>query len=181
MPQAADGRVLIAHLGNGESMAAVREGKGIDTTMGLTPAGGLMMGTRSGDLDPGIIIYLLQEKGRSPSTIDYLVNQRSGLIGVSGSSSDMRDLLSREAADPHAAQAVEMFCYQARKFVAAMATTLGGLDTFVFTAGVGTNAPKVRRRICSGLGIHGHPHRRRPQRSQRRRSSAPTKAPSPSA
>ncbi|MFZ1932794.1 MAG: acetate/propionate family kinase [Thermoguttaceae bacterium] len=156
-PQAANGRVLIAHLGNGASMAAVREGRGIDTTMGLTPAGGLMMGTRSGDLDPGIIIYLLQEKGRSPSTIDYLVNQRSGLIGVSGSSSDMRDLLGREAADPHAAQAVEMFCYQARKFVAAMAAALGGLDTFVFTAGVGTNAPEVRRRICSGLefmGIH---------------------------
>ena len=149
--------MLIAHLGNGASMAAVREGKGIDTTMGLTPAGGLMMGTRSGDLDPGILVYLLQEKGRSPSTIDYLVNQRSGLIGVSGSSSDMRDLLNREAADPHAAQAVEMFCYQARKFVAAMATTLGGLDTFVFTAGVGTNAPEIRQRICTGLefmGIH---------------------------
>ena len=103
-------------------MAAVRNGVGIDTTMGLTPAGGLMMGTRSGDLDPGILVYLLQEKGRSPSTINYLVNQRSGLIGVSGSSSDMRDLLSREAADPHAAQAVEMFCYHARKFVAAMAS-----------------------------------------------------------
>ena len=130
--------------------------------MGLTPAGGLMMGTRSGDLDPGILVYLLQEKGRSPSTIDYLVNQRSGLIGVSGSSSDMRDLLSREAADPHAAQAVEMYCYQARKFVAAMASTLGGLDTFVFTAGVGTNAPEVRRRICAGLefmGIHLDPAR----------------------
>ena len=159
---AANGRVLIAHLGNGASMAAVREGKGIDTTMGLTPAGGLMMGTRSGDLDPGSIVYLLMEKGRSPSTVDYLVNQRSGLIGVSGSSSDMRDLLNREAADPHAAQAVEMFCYQARKFVAAMATTLGGLDTFVFTAGVGTNAPEVRGRICTGLefmGIHIDPAR----------------------
>jgi acetate kinase len=154
-PEAANGRVLIAHLGNGASMAAVRNGVGIDTTMGLTPAGGLMMGTRSGDLDPGIIVYLLQEKGRSPSTIDYLVNQRSGLIGVSGSSSDMRDLLSREAGDPHAAQAVEMFCYQARKFVAAMASTLGGLDTFVFTAGVGTNAPEVRQRICTGLEFMG--------------------------
>jgi acetate kinase len=159
---AANGRVLIAHLGNGASMAAVRDGKSIDTTMGLTPAGGLMMGTRSGDLDPGILIYLLEEKERKPSTIDYLVNQRSGLIGVSGTSSDMRDLLEHEAADPHAAQAVEMFCYQARKFVAAMASTLAGLDTFVFTAGVGTNAPEVRQRICAGLefmGIHIDPAR----------------------
>lgn len=160
--EAANGRVLIAHLGNGASMAAVRQGKSIDTTMGLTPAGGLMMGTRSGDLDPGIIVYLLEEKGRKPSTIDYLVNQRSGLIGVSGISSDMRDLLTYEAADPHAAQAVEMFCYQARKYVGAMATTLGGLDTFVFTAGVGANAPKIRQRICQGLefmGIHIDPAR----------------------
>jgi len=160
--EAANGRVLVAHLGNGASMAAVRAGKGIDTTMGLTPAGGLMMGTRSGDLDPGILLYLLQEKGRSPSTVDYLVNQRSGLIGVSGSSSDMRDLLGREAADPLAAQAVEMFCYQAKKFVAAMASTLGGLDTFVFTAGVGENAPEIRQRICQGLdfmGIHIDPAR----------------------
>ena len=153
--EAANGRVLIAHLGNGASMAAVRAGKSIDTTMGLTPAGGLMMGTRSGDLDPGVLIYLLQEKERKPSTIDYLVNQRSGLIGVSGTSSDMRDLLDREAADPHAAEAVEMFCYQARKFVGAMAATLGGLDTFVFTAGVGTTAPKVRQRICRGLEFMG--------------------------
>lgn len=154
-PEEAGGRVLIAHLGNGASMAAVRNGVSIDTTMGLTPAGGLMMGTRSGDLDPGIIVYLLQEKGRSPSTIDYLVNQRSGLIGISGSSSDMRDLLSRETSDPHAAQAVEMYCYQARKFVASMASTLGGLDTFVFTAGVGANAPEVRERICTGLEFMG--------------------------
>ena len=156
-PQEAAGRVLIAHLGNGASMAAVRSGVSIDTTMGLTPAGGLMMGTRSGDLDPGVLVYLLLEKNRTPSTIDYLVNQRSGLIGVSGSSSDMRDLLGRESTDPHAAQAVEMYCYQARKFVAAMASTLGGLDSFVFTAGVGANAPEVRQRICAGLdfmGIH---------------------------
>jgi acetate kinase len=152
---AADGRVLIAHLGNGASMAAVRAGQGIDTTMGLTPTGGLMMGTRSGDLDPGVLLYLLEEKGRSPMTVDYLVNQRSGLIGVSGTSSDMRDLLEREPTDAHAAQAIEMYCYQARKFVAAMASTLAGLDTFVFTAGVGTNAPEIRQRICSGLEFMG--------------------------
>ena len=129
--------MIVAHLGNGASMAAVKAGICIDTTMGLTPAGGLMMGTRSGDLDPGVLLYLLEEKERSPSTVDYLVNQRSGLIGVSGSSSDMRDLLAREASDPHAAQAVDMFCYQAKKFLGSMAAVLGGLDTLVFTAGVG--------------------------------------------
>lgn len=154
-PQAADGRVIIAHLGNGASMAAVRSGKGIDTTMGLTPAGGLIMGTRSGDLDPGVLLYLLEEKGRSPSTVNYLVNQRSGLIGISGSSSDMRDLLAREAGDPNAAQAIEMYCYQARKHLAALAAALGGLDTLVFTAGVGGNAPVIRQRICQGLEFMG--------------------------
>jgi acetate kinase len=153
--EAAAGRVIVAHLGNGASMAAIQSGKCIDTTMGLTPAGGLVMGKRSGDLDPGVLLYLLQEKGRSPSTVDYLVNERSGLMGVSGSSSDMRDLLGREARDPHAAQAVELFCYQARKFVGALATVLGGLDTLIFTAGVGANSPLVRQRICRGLEFMG--------------------------
>jgi acetate kinase len=154
-PEAANGRVLVAHLGNGASMAAIRGGKAVETTMGLTPAGGLMMGTRSGDLDPGVLVYLLMEKGRSPSTIDYLVNQRAGLIGVSGSTSDMHDLLRHEAEDPHAAQAIELFCYQAKKFVGALAAVLGGLDTLVFTAGIGTNAPPVRWRICQGLEFLG--------------------------
>lgn len=153
--QAADGRIVIAHLGNGASMAAVKDGIGVDTTMGLTPAGGLMMGTRSGDLDPGLLLYLLEEKGRSPATVDYLVNQRSGLIGVSGSSSDMSDLLAREADDPHAAQAVDMFCYQAKKHLAAMAAVLGGLDTLVFTAGIGAYSPAIRRRICQGMEFMG--------------------------
>ena len=153
--EAADGRIIIAHLGNGASMTAVKSGKGLDTTMGLTPAGGLMMGTRSGDLDPGVLLYLLEEKERSPSTVDYLVNQRSGLIGVSGSSSDMRDLLDREAGDPHASQAVEMYCYQAKKFIGALAAVLGGLDTLVFTAGVGANSPIIRERICHGLEFLG--------------------------
>jgi acetate kinase len=153
--EAAQGRLLIAHLGNGASMAAVKGGKSLDTTMGLTPAGGLMMGTRSGDLDPGVLLYLLEEKGRTAAAADYLVNQLSGLVGVSGSSSDMRDLLSHEAEDPHAAQAVELYCYQARKYVGAMAATLGGLDTFVFTAGVGANAPRIRSRICRGLEFLG--------------------------
>ena len=153
--EAANGRIIIAHLGNGASMTAVKSGKGLDTTMGLTPAGGLMMGTRSGDLDPGVLLYLLEEKERSPSTVDYLVNQRSGLIGVSGSSSDMRDLLDREAGDPHASQAVEMYCYQAKKFIGALAAVLGGLNTLVFTAGVGANSPIIRERICHGLEFLG--------------------------
>ena len=166
--EAAKGRVIIAHLGNGASMAAVRGGKGMETTMGLTPAGGLMMGTRSGDLDPGVLLYLLEEKGRSPSTVDYLVNQRSGLIGVSGSSSDMRDLLGREAGDPQAAQAVELFCYQASKH---------------FGVGRRPGRPghpgfhRRRRRRCAarpathlpGIGVHGHSLGSAAQRSQRRR------------
>lgn len=153
--EAANGRIIIAHLGNGASMTAVKSGKGLDTTMGLTPASGLMMGTRSGDLDPGVLLYLLEEKERSPSTVDYLVNQRSGLIGVSGSSSDMRDLLDREAGDPHASQAVEMYCYQAKKFIGALAAVLSGLDTLVFTARVGANSPIIRERICHGLEFLG--------------------------
>jgi acetate kinase len=160
--EAALGRVIVAHLGNGSSMAAVKNGKSLDTTMGLTPAGGLMMGTRSGDLDPGLLLYLLEEKERSPATVGYLINQRSGLIGVSGHSSDMRDLLSRETGDPHAAQAIEMFCYQARKHLGALATVIGGLDTLIFTAGIGENSPEIRRRICRGmefLGIHLDPGR----------------------
>lgn len=154
-PEAANGRVIVAHLGNGASMAAVRGGKAVETTMGLTPAGGLVMGTRSGDLDPGVLVYLLMEQGHSPSTIDDLVNQRAGLLGVSGSTSDMHDLLSREAEDPHAAQAIELFCYQAKKFLGALCAVLGGLDTLVFTAGIGTNAPQVRWRICEGLEFLG--------------------------
>ncbi len=151
----ADGRLIIAHLGNGASMAAVQEGKGIETTMGFTPAAGLIMSTRSGDLDPGVLLYLLEEKNRSASTLHYLVNQRAGLMGVSGSSSDMRDLLAREADDPHAAQAVAMFCYQAKKYVGALAAVLGGLDTLVFTAGIGARAPVIRARICEGLEFLG--------------------------
>jgi acetate kinase len=153
--EAADGRLIIAHLGNGASMAAVRGGRSVDTTMGFTPAGGLMMGTRSGDLDPGVLVYLLLEKGRNATTIDYLINQRSGLIGVSGSSSDVRDLLGREADDPHAAQAVELYCYQARKYLGALAAVLGGLDTLVFTAGVGAHAPSIRERICRDMEFLG--------------------------
>ena len=154
-PEAADGRVLIAHLGNGASMTAVLHGKSVDTTMGFTPAGGLVMSTRSGDLDPGVLVYLLEEEGVEVSALNEMVNRKSGLLGVSGISSDMKDILDREKEDPRAAAAVNLFCYQAKKFLSALAATLGGLDTLIFTAGVGENAPAIRWRICEGMEFLG--------------------------
>jgi acetate kinase len=148
---AARGRVLIAHLGNGASMAAVRDGLPVDTTMGFTPTGGFMMGTRSGDLDPGVLLYLLNEKGYTADQIERLVNDQAGLKGISGTSPDMRTLLSRREQDPQAALAIDMFCYHTRKCVGAMAATLGGLDTLVFTGGIGENAAPVRLSVCRGL------------------------------
>lgn len=148
-------RIIIAHLGNGASMAAVRGGRGIDTTMGFTPAGGLMMSCRSGDLDPGILLYLLSELGYNPAALDDLVNKKAGLAGLSGTSSDMEDLLGRENDDPEAAEAVGLFCYQARKYIGAFSAVLGGLDTLVFTAGIGENSPVIRRRICENMGYLG--------------------------
>jgi acetate kinase len=153
--KAADGHVVIAHLGNGASMAAVRGGVGIDTTMGFTPTGGLMMGTRSGDLDPGVLLYMLQSEGMSAEAVNKLVNREAGLLGVSGSSADMRDLLEREANDPRAAEAVELFCYTAKKYLGALAAALGGLETLVFTGGIGEHAVRVRERICAGLKFLG--------------------------
>jgi acetate kinase len=155
--EAAAGRVIIAHLGNGASMAAVWHGKSVDTTMGFTPAGGLVMSTRSGDLDPGVLIYLLEEKDLRPSGLNDLVNRQAGLLGVSGISSDMRDLLDKEEDEAHARQAVDLFCYQASKHLGALAAVLGGLDTLIFTAGIGENSPAVRQRICQNmlfLGVH---------------------------
>lgn len=154
-PAAAAGRVVIAHLGNGASMAAVRDGRGIDTTMGFTPTGGLMMGTRSGDLDPGVLLYLLTQRRVDPDDLSALVNKRAGLLGVSGASSDMRDLLARETDDPRAAEAVALFCYTAKKYLGALVAALGGLDTLVFTGGIGAHAAPVRERICAGLGFLG--------------------------
>jgi acetate kinase len=160
-PAAAEGRVIIAHLGSGASMAAVRRGASIDTTMGFTPAGGLVMGTRSGDLDPGVLLYLLAQGaatgGRSstPSAVSDLVNRQAGLLGVSGTTADMRELLTRAATDPRAAEAIELFCYQARKFLGALSAALGGLDTLVFTGGIGEHAVPVRARICAGLEFLG--------------------------
>jgi acetate kinase len=153
----ANGRVIIAHLGNGASMAAVRGGRSVDTTMGFTPTGGLVMSTRSGDLDPGVLLYLLQEKRMRPASVNDLVNEHAGLLGVSGTSSDMKDLLDQESDNAHAAEAVDLFCYQAKKFLGALAAVLGGLDTLIFTGGIGENAPAVRWRICENLqflGIH---------------------------
>lgn len=152
---AADGRIIIAHLGNGASMAAISNGQCVDTTMGFTPTEGLVMGTRSGDVDPGILIYLLQEKGFTPAELAHLLNHESGLLGVSGTSSDMKDLLDRETSDPRAVEAVTLFCRRARKYVGAFAAMLGGLDLLVFTGGVGENAPAVRERICAGLEFLG--------------------------
>jgi acetate kinase len=152
---AAEGRVIIAHLGNGASMVAVRGGVSVDTTMGFTPTGGLVMGTRCGDLDPGVLLYLLQAQGMDPAALNELVNRQAGLLGVSGSSADMHDLLDREPTDPHAAEAIELFCYQARKFLGALSAVLGGLETLIFTGGIGEHAAAVRQRICTGLDFLG--------------------------
>ena len=153
--ESANGRIIVAHLGNGASMAAVSGGHCIDTTMGFTPAAGLVMSTRTGDIDPGILLYLAGEKGFDAKRLNDLANRQSGLLGVSGISSDMAELLSREGDEPAAAEAVDMFCYVAKKFVGALSAALGGLDTLVFTAGIGENAPQVRERICRGLAYLG--------------------------
>jgi acetate kinase len=154
-PEAALGRIILAHLGNGASMAAVHEGRGIDTSMGLTPAAGLTMSTRSGDLDPGLVSFLARTEQMTIAQFDRLVNHESGLLGVSEVSSDMRELLARETGDTRAAEAVDHFCYQARKWVGAFAAALGGLDTLVFSAGIGEHSTPVRARICEGLGFLG--------------------------
>jgi acetate kinase len=154
-PRAAKGRVILAHLGNGASLAAVRGGKSIDTSMGFTPTAGLVMSTRSGDLDPGLIYYLERTEHMTPSRFQWMVNHESGLLGISGTSPDLRDLCSIEASDPRAAQAVELFCYQVRKWIGSYAAALGGLETLVFAAGIGENSPLIRRRICDGLGFLG--------------------------
>ena len=154
-PEAYDGRVVVAHLGNGASMAAVWGGVGVDTTMGFTPTGGLVMGTRSGDLDPSVPLFLLEERGLTVTEVSDLVNKQAGLLGVSGTSADMRDLLDREASDPRAAEAVALFCYGAKKFLGALAAALGGLDALVFTGGIGEHAGPVRERVCEGLEFLG--------------------------
>ncbi len=153
--EAAHGRVILAHLGNGASLAAVRDGKGLDTSMGFTPAAGVPMGTRSGDLDPGLAWYLAQTEHMSTEQFHRMVNHESGLLGVSETSADLRDLLARETNDVRAAEAVALFCYQVKKWIGAFAAVLGGLDTLVFAGGIGENAPVIRSRIGEGLGFLG--------------------------
>jgi acetate kinase len=154
-PAATKGRVILAHLGNGASLAAVRDGKSIDTSMGFTPTAGLVMSSRSGDLDPGLVSYLARTEQMSASQFQEMVNHKSGLLGVSEISSDLRDLLAQEAGDVRAAEAVALFCYQTKKWIGSFAAALGGLDTLVFAGGIGENAPLIRTRICEGLGFLG--------------------------
>ena len=150
-PAAAAGRVVVAHLGNGASLVALQEGHPVDTTMGLTPLGGVVMGTRTGDLDPGVLLYLMREKGYDARRLERLVGTESGLLGISGITSDMKTLLARRATDPRAADAIAAFCYSVRKHIGALAAVLGGVDMLVFTGGIGERAAPIRWEICQGL------------------------------
>lgn len=163
---ATSGRVILAHLGSGASLAAVRDGQSIDTSMGFTPASGLVMSTRTGDLDPGLAYYLARSEHMTTPQFQKMTNDASGLLGVSGTSADVRALLARESHDARAADAVALFCYQAKKWIGAYAAALGGLDTLVFAGGIGEHAPVIRERICDELGFLGIAlHRTRNARS----------------
>jgi acetate kinase len=153
--EAPRGRVIAAHLGNGSSLAAIRDGVSVDTSMGFTPTGGIPMGTRSGDLDPAVVLYLIREKKVPPERVGALVNEHAGLLGLSGLGSDVQDLLAKENEFPAAAEAIAVFCYQARKYAGALAAALDGVDTLVFAGGIGENASPIRERICAGLGYLG--------------------------
>ena len=148
-------RLIIAHLGNGASVTAVKAGKSIDTSMGLTPSGGVIMGTRSGDLDPGVLIYLMREKQFNAAMLEELIDRRSGLLGISGVDGDMRRLHDAASSDTDARLAIQMFCYSVRKEVAAMIAALDGVDLVVFTGGIGENDEEVRAAICRGLSWIG--------------------------
>lgn len=154
-PAVVRGRVVLAHLGSGASLAAVRDGRCIDTTMGFTPAGGLVMATRTGNLDPGLAEYLQTTEHMDPRAFGEMINRQSGLLGISETSGDMRDLLEQEANDVRAAEAVAIFCHEAKKWIGAYAAALGGLDTLVFAGGIGEHCPPVRERVCAGLGFLG--------------------------
>ena len=155
MAPVAPERVIIAHLGNGASMTAVRAGRSIETTMGFSPTGGLVMGTRSGDLDPSVLVYAQRTLEMTTDAMGDLVNRESGLIALSETTHDMRSLLAREPDDPRAADAIGLFCYSARKALGGLIAVLGGLDVLVFTGGIGEHAPAVRARICDSLGCFG--------------------------
>ncbi len=152
---AANGRIIFAHLGSGASLAAIHNGKPVDTTMSLTPASGLVMSSRSGDLDPGIAWYLHRQVDMSLENYNHMVNFESGLLGVSGLSSDMHTLLKNEATNERAAEAISLFCYQAKKSIGALVAVLGGLDSLVFSGGIGEQSPVIRERICKGLNFLG--------------------------
>jgi acetate kinase len=154
-PAASTGRVILCHLGNGSSLAAVRNGKSVDTSMSFTATAGVPMSTRSGDLDPGLVWYLARTEKMSDKQFNEMVNFQSGLLGMSETSSDMRVLLEKETQDVRAAEAVALFCYQVKQWIGAFAAALGGLDTLVFAGGIGENSPAVRARICDGLGFLG--------------------------
>jgi acetate kinase len=154
-PPVAGGSVILAHLGNGASLAAVKDGASVDTTMGFTPAGGIVMGTRPGDLDPGVWWWLLDREKLSAAAFSHLINQECGLLGISETSPDMQDLLEKESHDPRAAEAVAVFCYQVKKTIGAFSAVLGGLETLVFTGGIGERSAVIRSRICSGLEYLG--------------------------
>jgi acetate kinase len=153
--KAARGRVILAHLGNGASLAAVRGGQSMDTSMGFTPAAGVPMSTRTGDLDPGLVWYLARTERMTTKGFQDMIHHQSGLLGVSEISPDMRDLLAKEKQDVRAAEAVAMFCYQVKKWIGAYAAALGGLDTLIFAGGIGENGSEVRERICENLGFLG--------------------------
>jgi acetate kinase len=153
--EAAQGRIILAHLGNGASLAAVRCGHSVDTSMSFTPAAGIPMSTRSGDMDPGLLWYLSRTEKMTAKQLNEMVNFQSGLLGISETSSDMRDLLKCEAQDVRAAEAVALFCYQVKKWIGAFAAALGRVDTLVFAGGIGEHAPPVRARICQGLEFLG--------------------------
>ncbi|HEV3418641.1 MAG TPA: acetate/propionate family kinase, partial [Pirellulales bacterium] len=154
-PHEADGRVVFAHLGAGASMAAVNAGQPTDTSMAFTPTAGLVMAARPGDLDPGLVVYLMREEKLNPEKMDEWLNRNCGLIGISETSPDVRDLLAAREKDSRAAEAIELFCYQAKKWIGAYAAAMGGLEALVFSAGIGEHSPEVRAEICSGLGFLG--------------------------
>jgi acetate kinase len=154
-PVVAGSAVVVAHLGNGASLAAIKDGVSVDTTMGFTPAGGVVMGTRPGDLDPGVLWYIMNKERFDPGQLDHFINKDCGLLGVSETSSDMQDLLAAESGDPRAAEAVGLFCYQVKKTIGAFSAVLGGLDALVFTGGIGEKSAVIRSRICAGLGYLG--------------------------
>ena len=148
-------RVILAHLGNGASVAAVLNGESIDTSMGLTPTGGFLMSERSGDLDPGVVLHLIRQRHMTPDQVNELVAKKGGLKGLSGISSDLRELEKKASTDPHAAEAIEVFCYQIRKFIGSYFAILGGLDLLVFSGGIGENSALVRDKVCAGLSALG--------------------------